>query len=265
MPGRVRRPALLPQALRRRAAFVGRCRAAPGRADCGPNSPRAVAGGGTRVERVGTPCREESPMPVATPEIYAQMLDTAKEKSFAFPAINVSSSQTLNAALKGFADAESRRDHPDLDRWRGIPLRAVRQEHGDRLGRLRGVRRRGRQELPGPRRPPHRPLPEGQARRLRPAADRHQRRAGRPGRGAALPVPYVGRVRRTARGEPRDRPGNARRVRGRAHHPRGRDRRRGRRGGRRRGASSSTRSSTPRPRTRSTPWRRSASATRAAT
>ena len=46
-------------------------------------------------------------MPVATPEIYAQMLDTAKAKSFAFPAINVSSSQTLNAALKGFADAES--------------------------------------------------------------------------------------------------------------------------------------------------------------
>jgi len=46
-------------------------------------------------------------MPVATPEIYAQMLDTAKEKHFAFPAINVSSSQTLNAALKGFADAES--------------------------------------------------------------------------------------------------------------------------------------------------------------
>src|SRR6476646_5065202 len=46
-------------------------------------------------------------MPVATPEIYAQMLDTAKEKGFAFPAINVSSSQTLKAALKGFADAES--------------------------------------------------------------------------------------------------------------------------------------------------------------
>src|SRR6476619_5726772 len=46
-------------------------------------------------------------MPIATPEIYAQMLDTAKEMSFAFPAINVSSSQTLNAALKGFADAGS--------------------------------------------------------------------------------------------------------------------------------------------------------------
>ncbi len=46
-------------------------------------------------------------MPIATPEVYAQMLDEAKSKSFAFPAINVSSSQTLNAALKGFADAGS--------------------------------------------------------------------------------------------------------------------------------------------------------------
>jgi fructose-bisphosphate aldolase class II len=46
-------------------------------------------------------------MPIATPEIYAQMLDRAKQQGFAYPAINVSSSQTLNAALKGFADAES--------------------------------------------------------------------------------------------------------------------------------------------------------------
>ena len=46
-------------------------------------------------------------MPIATPEVYAQMLDAAKAKSFAYPAINVSSSQTLNAALKGFADAGS--------------------------------------------------------------------------------------------------------------------------------------------------------------
>jgi fructose-bisphosphate aldolase class II len=46
-------------------------------------------------------------MPIATPEVYAQMLDAAKSKSFAYPAINVSSSQTLNAALKGFADAGS--------------------------------------------------------------------------------------------------------------------------------------------------------------
>jgi len=35
------------------------------------------------------------------------MLDRAKEIGFAYPAINVSSSQTLNAALRGFADAGS--------------------------------------------------------------------------------------------------------------------------------------------------------------
>ena len=46
-------------------------------------------------------------MPIATPEVYAQMLDPAKARRFAFPAINVSSSQTLNAALQGFADAGS--------------------------------------------------------------------------------------------------------------------------------------------------------------
>ena len=46
-------------------------------------------------------------MPMATPEKYAEMLDAAKTKAFAFPAINVSSSQTLNAALAGFAEAES--------------------------------------------------------------------------------------------------------------------------------------------------------------
>jgi fructose-bisphosphate aldolase class II len=46
-------------------------------------------------------------MPIATPEVYAEMLDKAKREKFAYPAINVSSSQTLNAALQGFADAGS--------------------------------------------------------------------------------------------------------------------------------------------------------------
>jgi fructose-bisphosphate aldolase, class II len=46
-------------------------------------------------------------MPIATPEIYAQMLDRAKEQGFAYPAINVTSSQTLNAALRGFSEAGS--------------------------------------------------------------------------------------------------------------------------------------------------------------
>jgi fructose-bisphosphate aldolase class II len=46
-------------------------------------------------------------MPIATVEVYAQMLDEAKHRGFAYPAVNVSSSQTLNAALRGFADAGS--------------------------------------------------------------------------------------------------------------------------------------------------------------
>jgi fructose-bisphosphate aldolase, class II len=46
-------------------------------------------------------------MPIATPEVYAEMLDRAKSRSFAYPAINVSSSQTLNAAIRGFAEAGS--------------------------------------------------------------------------------------------------------------------------------------------------------------
>ena len=46
-------------------------------------------------------------MPIATPDAYAQMLDTAKARSFAYPAVNVTSSQTLNAAIRGYAEAES--------------------------------------------------------------------------------------------------------------------------------------------------------------
>ncbi|UER55362.1 class II fructose-bisphosphate aldolase [Kineosporiaceae bacterium SCSIO 59966] len=46
-------------------------------------------------------------MPIATHEVYAEMLDRAKAGSFAYPAINVTSSQTLNAAIRGFAEAES--------------------------------------------------------------------------------------------------------------------------------------------------------------
>jgi fructose-bisphosphate aldolase, class II len=46
-------------------------------------------------------------MPIATPEIYAEMLGRAKEHSFAFPAINCVGSESVNAAIKGFADAGS--------------------------------------------------------------------------------------------------------------------------------------------------------------
>ncbi|MCV7429016.1 class II fructose-bisphosphate aldolase [Mycobacterium montefiorense] len=46
-------------------------------------------------------------MPIATPEVYAEMLARAKENAYAFPAINCTSSETVNAAIKGFADAGS--------------------------------------------------------------------------------------------------------------------------------------------------------------
>ncbi|MCL1839366.1 MAG: class II fructose-bisphosphate aldolase [Propionibacteriaceae bacterium] len=46
-------------------------------------------------------------MPIASPEKYAEMLAAAKAGSFAFPAINITSSQTLNAAMAGFAEAGS--------------------------------------------------------------------------------------------------------------------------------------------------------------
>ncbi len=35
------------------------------------------------------------------------MLDAAAERGYAYPAVNVTSSATLNAALRGFAEAES--------------------------------------------------------------------------------------------------------------------------------------------------------------
>ena len=46
-------------------------------------------------------------MPIATPEVYAEMLDRAKNGSFAYPAINITSSQTVTAAIRGFAEAGS--------------------------------------------------------------------------------------------------------------------------------------------------------------
>lgn len=46
-------------------------------------------------------------MTIANPERYRQMLESARKNGYAYPAINVSSTQTLNAALQGFADAES--------------------------------------------------------------------------------------------------------------------------------------------------------------
>ena len=46
-------------------------------------------------------------MAIATPEVYAELIDRAKAGKFAYPAVNVTSSLTITAALQGFAEAES--------------------------------------------------------------------------------------------------------------------------------------------------------------
>ena len=46
-------------------------------------------------------------MPIVNFEEYGAMLDRAKKGGFAYPAINCSSNETINAALQGFADAKS--------------------------------------------------------------------------------------------------------------------------------------------------------------
>ncbi len=46
-------------------------------------------------------------MPVPTQEQYIKMLDTAKKEGYAYPAINVTTLEVINGALKAFAEAKS--------------------------------------------------------------------------------------------------------------------------------------------------------------
>ncbi len=46
-------------------------------------------------------------MPVVNYQQYCQMLDNAKQNKFAYPAINITSSETINAALLAFKEANS--------------------------------------------------------------------------------------------------------------------------------------------------------------
>jgi len=46
-------------------------------------------------------------MPVATPKQYIEMIETAQKGNYAYPAVNVTSITTINAALKAFAEAGS--------------------------------------------------------------------------------------------------------------------------------------------------------------
>jgi fructose-bisphosphate aldolase class II len=46
-------------------------------------------------------------MPLVNYEKYVEMLETAKNQHYAYPAINITSSDTVTAAIQGFAEAES--------------------------------------------------------------------------------------------------------------------------------------------------------------
>lgn len=46
-------------------------------------------------------------MPIASSDQYRAMIDAARAGGYAYPAVNVSSSETLNAALRGFVEAGS--------------------------------------------------------------------------------------------------------------------------------------------------------------
>src|SRR5699024_3547796 len=59
------------------------------------------------MDTITVPTSGGSSMPIATPEQYKDMLDRARKEGFAYPAINCTSSETINAAIKGFADAGS--------------------------------------------------------------------------------------------------------------------------------------------------------------
>jgi fructose-bisphosphate aldolase class II len=51
--------------------------------------------------------RQAGAMPVATPQQYLEALDAAAAGGYALPAVNVTSSQTLHAVLRGLAEAEA--------------------------------------------------------------------------------------------------------------------------------------------------------------
>ena len=116
-------------------------------------------------------------MPIATPPQYADMLDRAKEGGFAYPAINVTSSETLNAALRGFADAGSDGIIQVSTGGAEFAVGTTVKDMVTGAVALAEFAHVVAAQVPDPRRAAHRPLPEGQARQLRPPADRASRRS----------------------------------------------------------------------------------------
>jgi len=92
---------------------------------------------------------------------YAQMLDAAAEGGYAYPAVNVSSSETLNAALRGFAEAESD-GIVEVTTGGAVCVRRGRRSWRARGESARGVRPRGCVRIRRAGRAPHRSLPPNQ-------------------------------------------------------------------------------------------------------
>ena len=126
---------------------------------------------------------EDATVPIATPEIYNQMLDKAKSGRVRLPGDQRHQHGDAERRPARVRRGGERRHRADLHRRRGVPVRHPRQGHGHRRGRRSPSSRTSSPEVPGQHRAAHRPLPEGQARRLRPPADRDQpgarRRAAR--------------------------------------------------------------------------------------
>ena len=180
-----------------RSASTARC--------CGGSqemSPKASGPGGQPYVR----CAILGVMPIATPEQYADMLDRAKRGGFAYPAINVTSSETLNAALQWICRRRQRR-HRSGVHWR-CRVRRLGTKVKDMV--TGAVALAEYAHVVAQKYPIHIALHTDHCQKekldsLRPPADGAVARAGRPWRESAVPVAYVGRLGHRAGGEPADR------------------------------------------------------------
>ena len=188
-------------------------------------------------QRLHPSASQESSMPIATPEVYAEMLDRAKAGKFAYPAINCTSSQTIVAAHPRLRRGRDRRHRPVLVGRRRVRLGPGREGHGRRRRRARRVRAldRARRTTSTSRCTPTTARRTSCAGYMR-AAHRRSRRSASPRAceplfqshmwdGSAVPLKENLDIAERA----------ARRVPPGEHHHGDRDRRRRRRGGRRRG------------------------------
>ena len=113
-------------------------------------------------------------MPVADHQTYRKMLENAFENKFAYPAINVTSEITANAALKAFADLKS---DGILQVSTGGGKFASGQVNEDMVMGAVSIAEhihRAAGEAAGQRRDPHRPLPAEECRRFFDPVDRGQ-------------------------------------------------------------------------------------------